>query len=157
MKEVLKKYIEVLIGTDIMLWSDKLSSSERFTIKNGELIIKPELVEYLNNFFGQEIDKKLIGDSIIEIIKDIILRASTIPVDFEDILSTDEYKPFDKYSHLEYSILQDRPDITNYGKPNNLDKTERLKEFQKTIESIPNLNNLTYIIPEPNDWSRILA
>ena len=157
MNEVLKKYIEILIGTNIMLWSYKLSNYNYFTIKNGELIIKPKLIQLLNDFFGQDISKELIGDTVIKIIKDKILYASTTPIDFKDILATDEFNPFDKYSHLEYSILQNRPDITYNGKLNSLDKTILTKEFKKTIESIPNLNNLTYIIPEPRDWSRILA
>jgi len=158
MKEIVKKYIEALIGIDIMNWGDNsISSKGLFTIKDDELIIKPDLVRYLNQFFGQEINEELIGDSIIEILKDKILYASTTPIDWDDLLRTETFNPFDRYSHLEYTILQNRPDITFRGKPTQLKDKDRIERFKETINSLPSLRNLTYIIPEPRDWSRLYA
>ena len=103
-------------------------------------------------FVLQKVDLNLIGNAIIEIIKNKILLASTIPVDWEEINYGEG-----KYSDFELSIMRKRPDITFRGRPSTLDQTLRLKEFQEHIESLPSLNDLTYIVPKPRDYSRIFA
>jgi hypothetical protein len=157
MEEIIKQYMEAIIDKDITLLDNKITSSKNFCITNTELIIKPELYNKLKQFFGQDIELNIIGEAIIKIIKDRILKASTIPIDWMDLSSKDDYNPFDVFSHLEYSILNDRPDITFRGKPSSFNFESRLKEFKRRVESIPKLTNLTYIVPEKNDWMRLFC